>query len=328
MTIYDIAKLAGTSASTVSRVVNNKHGVKNETREKIQKLLDEYDYIPDENARGLITKSTKLIGIVMPDIRNTHHAELAYIVEKNLKEHNYCSIILNAGIEPDVIVENIGVLVKRKVDGIILVGSVFENKKVEERLSKLSIPVAFANGYLENENIYGVLVNEEDAVKDAVNYLFENGKRNIAFLGKIFTSSSKNKYNGYKKGLKINNLENEIFIEIDELDYNVNDIDIKFILSENPNIDAIICSEDVAAVSIIRELNKNNIKIPKDIAVIGINNSTYGKLSYPSLTSIDNKMVETGLIASNIIIDLLSGKEASKKTFIESDIIKRESTSF
>jgi len=82
MTIYDIAKKAGVSASTVSRVINNKPGIKKETRERIQKLLEESHYSPNEAARGLVNQASKIIGILISDIRTTHHTEGVYYMER------------------------------------------------------------------------------------------------------------------------------------------------------------------------------------------------------------------------------------------------------
>ena len=97
MTIYDIAKEAGVSASTVSRVINNKPGVRKETKKKIQQLLAKYNYSPNEAARGLVTQASKIIGILVDDIRTIHHTDGAYIIERELVKLGYCCIIFNTG---------------------------------------------------------------------------------------------------------------------------------------------------------------------------------------------------------------------------------------
>ena len=97
MTIYDIARIAGVSASTVSRVVNNKPGIKEETRKQILALLEQYDYSPNETARGLVNKASRMIGILIADIRYAHHVDIAYYIEEEMGKHGYCSLILNTG---------------------------------------------------------------------------------------------------------------------------------------------------------------------------------------------------------------------------------------
>lgn len=96
-TIYDIAKEAGVSASTVSRVVNNKPGVNENTRKKVQQLLEKYNYIPNEAARGLVTQSSRIIGILIEDIRVVHHTESAYVIEQEMTRLGYTCITLSTG---------------------------------------------------------------------------------------------------------------------------------------------------------------------------------------------------------------------------------------
>ena len=159
MTIYDIARMAGVSASTVSRVVNNKPGIKEETRKQILALLEQYDYSPNETARGLVNKASRMIGILIADIRYAHHVDIAYYIEEEMGKHGYCSLILNTGLTDDKKVDAVKVLEQRRVDGVILVGSTFQcdavKRAVESGLSK--VPVVITNGYLDLPNVKGVL---------------------------------------------------------------------------------------------------------------------------------------------------------------------------
>lgn len=329
MTIYDIARKAGVSASTVSRVINNRPGIKAQTRENIKKLLKEYNYIPDENARGLVNKATKLIGILMPDIRNNHHSDLAYVVEKKLRENGYCSIILNAGYEFNMMAESIQILEQRKVDGTLLVGSAFQNDTVEKELSQrmTNTPIVIANGYLNLPNVYGILVDERNGIKQVIELLHSKGKRNIAFMASLGTPSSYEKLYGYEEGMaKYNLLDEKIVIEVPGAEKEAGYIGAKKLLSDYPQVDSVICAEDSMAVGVVRYLNELNIKIPKQIAVVGVNNSIYGEICFPSITTLDNRMSETGLMAAQILIDSLNGQEKPHKIMLFSTIIEREST--
>jgi LacI family transcriptional regulator len=329
MTIYDIAEKAGVAASTVSRVINNKPGIKMETRERIQKLLKEYNYIPDENARGLVNKATKLIGILMPDIRNSHHSDLAYVVEKRLRELGYCSIILNAGYEPQMMAESIRILEQRKVDGIMLVGSAFQNELVEKELSQRmkKTPIILANGYLSLPNSYGILVDERGGIKQIVELLHSKGKRNIAFMANLDTPSSYEKLHGYEDGLaELNLTEKRVLIEVPGIEKESGNLGAKELLDKYPHIDSVICAEDLMAVGVIRVLNEMKIKIPEQIAVVGVNNSIYGEICFPSITTLDNKMPETGIMAAEILVETLNGEEKPHKIVLFSCIVEREST--
>lgn len=329
MTIYDIAEKAGVAASTVSRVINNKPGIKAETRERIQKLLKEYNYIPDENARGLVNKATKMIGILIPDIRNSHHSDLAYVVEKKLREYGYCCLIVNAGYEEKMMAESIRILDQRKVDGIMLVGSAFQNEIVEKELKERmsNAPIVLANGYLDLPNAYGILVDERSGIEQTVELLHSKGKKNIAFMASLGTPSSYEKLHGYENGLaKFNLQEEKNIIEVTGIEKESGYIGAKKLILEYPNVDSIICAEDLMAVGVIRALNEMNINIPEQIAVVGVNNSIYGEICFPSITSLDNKMPETGLMAAQILVESLNGLDRPHKIMLFPSIVEREST--
>ena len=136
MTIYDIAEIAGVSASTVSRVINNKPGVGLETRQKIMKLMENYNYSPNAIARGLVSRSSKTIGILVADIRNIHHIDGAYYIERELIAQGYCCIILNTGNEDADKVNAIEILHRRRVEGVVMMGSIFQCREVEEAVAR------------------------------------------------------------------------------------------------------------------------------------------------------------------------------------------------
>ena len=149
MTIYDIAKEAGVSASTVSRVINGKPGIGEKTRKKIQNLLKKYNYIPNEAARSLSTSETRLIGILLEDIRNVHHALIAYTLEQALTARGYAGIILNTGTSDSAKEEYIRLLTARNVDGVILVGSTYQNTFMKQLIrSESSFPSTISSGKL------------------------------------------------------------------------------------------------------------------------------------------------------------------------------------
>lgn len=329
MTIYDIAKLAGVSASTVSRVINNKPGIKESTREKVKQLLKEHNYTPDENARGLVNKTTRMIGIMVVDIRSAHHTDLAYVVENYLRERGYCAIIINAGSGEEQMVEGIQILEQRRVDGVLFVGSMFQNETVKRGIAEhlSGIPVVIANGYLELPNVYGVLVDECDGVKRCVDLLIKRGKSHIAYIGTVESPSSQAKIQGYKEEIRLNGTAQESPLIVEA---NANEEDgyrvTKTVLQEHPEVDGIIYSEDIIAAGAIRAYWDMGYKIPEDKALVGIDNTIYGELTFPKLTSLDNKMTEMAYEAARILIEVIEGRTSVKKLMLFSDIIEREST--
>ena len=130
VTIYDIAKLAGVSASTVSRVINEYPHVKKSTRARVLKLLDEYHYVPNETARGLVNQSTRMIGILISDIRTTHHTDGVYYIEQELSKQGYSCLIYNTGSSKKDQTRYIQLLSQRKVEAAVLMGSIYQTEVV------------------------------------------------------------------------------------------------------------------------------------------------------------------------------------------------------
>jgi LacI family transcriptional regulator len=265
----------------------------------------------------------------MPDIRNTHHSDLAYVVEKKLREQGYCSIILNAGYEHKMMAESIQILEQRKVDGLILVGSAFQNDVVEKELTHrmTHAPIVLANGYLNLPNVHGILVDERNGTKQLVDLLYSKGKRHIAFMGSLSTPSSYEKLHGYEEGMQKYGLsENKSIAEVSGIEKESGYRGVKELLRKNPSIDSVICAEDLMAVGVIRYLNELGIKIPEQMAVTGVNNSILGEITFPSITTLDNKMVDTGVMAAQILMNHLNGEKKAQKIMLFSEVIEREST--
>lgn len=329
MTIYDIAKEAGVSASTVSRVINNKPGIHEKTRHKVLRLLKKYNYSPNETARGLSNNETKLIGFLLADIRNAHHTEIAYRIEQRLTGLGYGTLIFNTGLEDKKKADYIEILTTRRVDGAILVGSTFQNDIVRDKIAEKlpNTPIVMANGYLDLPNVYGVLVDEQKGVENCVDLLFSKGREKIAFILPNHTPSNRNKCQGYQDGMIHHGLtpdriwiyENCITAE------NGHDI-VDTIYQDHPDIEGIIFGEDLPAVGCIRGLLEKGIRIPDDIAIIGVDNSLYGTLCYPQLTSLNNKMVEMSEEAIRILLCNLHGENTCHKMMLYSDIIERGTT--
>lgn len=328
MTIYDIAKLANVSASTVSRVVNNKGYVKKSTSDRILKIMAENNYIPNETARSLVTQSSKIIGILITDIRTTHHTNGIYYIERELSEKGYSCLICNTGQDAQGWARYVQSLSQRKVDAAILMGSVYQAEPMKEALRQFlpDTPVILCNGQMDAPNVYSLIVDEEEGVYECVKLLAEKGKLHPAFLENQFTPSSRLKQKGYEAGVAAFCGDAQPIVchtgsSADEVYDSTCDL-----LREHPEVDGIIYSEDALALIGFRALADLGRRVPEDISVIGINNSQYADISIPTLTSLDNVLYDLSMNAVYKILSLLSGQEVSKKTIISTKIIERQST--
>ena len=170
MNIYDIAKEAGVSISTVSRVMNHKGNVNPETRKKVEEILEKNNYTPSAIARGMVSKSMKTVSVLTVDIRVPHYARTAYTIEREFSRRGYEVSLCNTGGELEETIKYLRTAREKKTDGIVLVGSVFNTLCKNAEISGLlqNIPVVLANGKLELPNSYSVLVDDRDGVSLAV----------------------------------------------------------------------------------------------------------------------------------------------------------------
>ena len=192
------------AASTVSRVINNRPGIKQETRQKVQMLLKKYNYIPDAAARGLVMQSSRLVGILIVDIRVAHHIDSAFVIEQELTKRGYCCITMSTGPKDEKKAEYIRILEQRRVEGVILMGSMFETEAVKESIQSHlpRIPIVMVNGYLDLPNVSGVIVDEDAGVEKCVDLLYSKGKSRLAFVLDSPSPANSRKQQGYCTGMR------------------------------------------------------------------------------------------------------------------------------
>lgn len=331
MTIYDIAQEAGVSASTVSRVINKKKGVNKRNRIIVEELLKKYNFEPNASARGLVQQSTKIIGILMSDIRTAHHAEGTYILEQELKNYGYNCIIINSGFSDSAREESIRTLFSRRVEAIVLVGSTFQSENIKKAIQEYlgGLPVIIENGYIDLPNVYGVLADEQNGIADCVRLLHSKGKRNMTFINFGDTPSNNLKILGFKSALKeLLGQENPPVLQLstEEEEWQASYDATLRLMKEHPETDSIIYATDFLANAGILALKDAGYAIPEQVAVIGVDNSTYARISSPKLTSLDNKLQQLSITCSDILVKVLQGERVANKMMIFSNIVERETT--
>jgi LacI family transcriptional regulator len=329
ITIYEIARQAGVSVSTVSRVANNKPNVNSETRKRVLAILEKNNYNPNEAARGLVTKSSRIIGILLTDIRTTHHTEGIYYIQQELQEQGYSFLIMNTGREDAEKARYIKLLSQRCVEGAILVGSTFQSEMVKQAIATYmpNIPVFLANGYIDLPNCYGVISDEQDGVINCMHYVSQLGKKRPVFLVDYLTPSNQKKIDGFLEGCSkyFTKCASPVFIESGTDFSSYYETTIK-LLADNPEIDAIIASEDIIAAGALKALHDEKIAVPEQVAVIGINNSFLAEMTSPPLTSLDNMLLGLSITIAHNLSAVLQGRQVMKKMMIYSKLVTREST--
>ena len=182
MTIYDISKKAGVSIATVSRVLNGSSSVSEKTKEKVLNVIEQCGYTPNAFARGLGLNTMKTIGIMCADSSDIYLAKAVYYIERKLHANGYDSILICSGYELKTKISSMNLLISKKVDGIILVGSNFiyekdaDNKYIADAAAQ--VPVMLLNAALIMPNVYSVLSDDYSSVYDATTSLITSGRKN------------------------------------------------------------------------------------------------------------------------------------------------------
>ncbi|MCF0237787.1 MAG: LacI family DNA-binding transcriptional regulator, partial [Sphaerochaetaceae bacterium] len=306
------------------------------TKQKISKLLEQYNFIPNSTARSLATKATKMVGVLVSDIRETYHTYAVYYVEKELSKRGYSCLIYNTGADafyqtganPDKMLSSIEMLSQRDIEAVIMIGSLYQHNVVLNAINKYfsKIPVMMIGSYLEGENIYCVLSDDFLGLSDAVKYLAGKGHKNIAFIYNHLTPSVKTKLEGFENGFNKYVEGGNKYIVWGTTDIETMANKTKEVLNEHPEITAIVFSDDYQAMIGLHSISELGKKVPNDVAVVGVNNSRYTEFSIPTLTSVDTMLSGTSVSCIRNLFAIIDGEDVPKRMYITPQIVERKST--
>ncbi|MDO4330395.1 MAG: LacI family DNA-binding transcriptional regulator [Lachnospiraceae bacterium] len=329
MNIYDIAKEAGVSISTVSRVMNKKGNVNPATRRKVEEILERNHYIPSAIARGMMSKSLRKVAVLTVDIRVPHYAKTAYTIEREFSRRGYEVSLCNTGGELQETIKYLRAALEKQVDGIVLVGSVFnticKNPEIESYLR--TTPVVLANGKLELPNSYSVLVDDRYGIGLAVDHLMQKGHRELYYLKDMDTVSARLKCEGFVSSLERYGMKDgkkHVINTVPSIEGGMKAVE-QLIKKRNP-FTAIVCGEDVTAAGAVKALLHAGLRVPEDVAVTGFNNSEYARICEPQLTTIDNKPELVAMLSVQLLTSLIEKTEAYSSCTIQPELVEGETT--
>ena len=315
MNIKQIAKAAGVSVATVSRVLNHPESVAPKTREKIQKIIDEEEYTPNWFAQGINYKKTRTIGLVLPQNINSANMEVANAVEEVARQKGYITLICNIEKDPRREKEYINQLMTRKVDGLILLYSTL-NEEYASWIEEENVPAVLIGETRARDNWDSVFVDCRAGAAEMTAHLIECGHRRIAMLcGKDPEPEAKAMLQGYKNVLKASG------IKVDEtLIYQVNNnieggyIGMKKMIGRLPKKpDAVFASSDEIAFGAMDALKEMKLRVPEDIAVAGFGNDRMSSLMEPKVTTVELPYRKMGIYGARMLFDQIEEKEAKKE---------------
>lgn len=333
-TIEDVAKEAGVSITTVSRVINGNYPVKMETKKRVQEIINKLSFEPNPMARSLIRKKTFCIGVVIPHIDFMFLSEVFTGIKKFADFMGYEVFINISNGDAEIERRNINKLVGRHVDGIISIDPIKENIESGffERISR-NIPLVCINGFRNDVNLNYILSEDEIGTATAVEYLISLYHRNIAFVRFENSYSCDKKeiiFTKYMESYK----QNPIIIHIKKGD-NIHIVEnalraVQNIHKKNyeigKNITAFFASNDLIATGILHGCTSVGLNVPKDVSVIGFDNLIVSSITYPKLTTVDRNTYMLGEYAIKKLIKLIEKKQLKcENKLIQTKLIIRES---
>lgn len=332
MNIKDIARLAGVGVSTVSRVINDHPDVKDETREKILKIIKESNYIPNNSARILKKNNTNNIGVLVKGVFNPFFAEMINIIGNRINEAGYTMILQQNDYATEDDVDNLIAFVKEKrLQGIICLGGNFLNIN-DESFQFLDIPVVLTSvNTLSKESkskFSSIGIDNVLAAKASIQYLIDKGHRNIGILlgEKNDVGISGLRLEGYKKALEENNIpysEENIFIG--DYDYSGAYRVTKEIINNRKDITAIFSISDIMAVGAAKSVIDQGLQVGEDISIMGFDGMDISKYYNPGITTVKQPKKNMANNSIDLLLALLAKKEEHKHIIFETKIIERES---
>ncbi len=332
MNIRDIARLAGVGVSTVSRVINDHPDVKDETREKILKIIKESNYIPNNSARILKKNNTNNIGVLVKGVFNPFFAEMINIIGNRINEAGYTMILQQNNYATEDDVDNLIAFVKEKrLQGIICLGGNFLNIN-DESFQFLDIPVVLTSvNTLSKESkskFSSIGIDNVLAAKASIQYLIDKGHRNIGILlgEKNDVGISGLRLEGYRKALEENNIpysEENVFIG--DYDYSGAYRVTKEIVNNRKDITAIFSISDIMAVGAAKSVIDQGLQVGEDISIMGFDGMDISKYYNPGITTVKQPKKNMANNSIDLLLALLAKKEDHKHIIFETKIIERES---
>ncbi len=307
--ISDVAKLAGVSPATVSRVMNGTARVNDEKTKRVWDAIKETGFKPNEIARSLYKKSSRIIGYIVPNILNLFLVEIGRAIEDEAFQNGYKVIFCNSDENPEKELAYINMLTAMNADGIIISTS---TNNLDEEMRNCPLPVVVLDKCGGDSFTASVQADNYTGGRLATEHLIACGCRHIVQMhGSQEYSNARRRFHGYSDVCKEHDIE-PLFIE-SSYDYNGGIVSSKELLERFPNVDGILAVSDMVAFSLYRVLHEMGRRVPDDIMIVGYDNLELSSLMTPALTTIAQPMDEIGRLSAKIIIDIVENNKIEQR---------------
>lgn len=327
VTIYDVAREAGVSMATVSRVVNGNSNVKQATKDKVLAVIDRLDYRPNAVARGLASKKTTTVGVIIPDVTDAFFSELARGIDDVASMYHYNIILANSDESDTKELQVLENLLAKQVDGIVYMGNGLR-AKFRDQISHTNVPVVLAGGVDEKNQTPTVNIDYVEATKEAVTKLINNGHKEIAFISGDVDQAVNQKYRlrGYKEALEDASIAfDEALIFTAGYSYNAG-YELANTVNSSKATAAFIGADELAA-GVLNGLTDAGVNVPTEFEIITAINTKVTQMTRPQLTSVTMPMYDMGAVSMRMLTKLMNKENIEKGTLtLPYGIINRQTT--
>jgi LacI family transcriptional regulator len=318
-----VAKRAGVSVATVSRVLNEKGYVNEDTRKTVMAAIEELNYKPNSVARSLFKKQSKTIGLIVPDINNPFFPQLARAVEDVTNEADYTVILCNSDDNLEKEIRYFEMLQQKYADGVLVVSNTLR----PEHLTSFKFPIIALDRPLDTK-IPSVSSNNYEGARKATRHLIESGCRKIAHIrGPENITNANERFKGFKDVASENNLFQEDLIVPAAYQIESAKGAAYHLLAKHPDIEGIFAGNDVMAIGVIKAAERLGYQVPDQLKVVGFDGIEFGEIITPELTTVSQPIYQMGSTAATMLLDLIENRPINQTEYLfEVDLVVRRST--
>ncbi|MCE7790906.1 substrate-binding domain-containing protein [Salipaludibacillus sp. CUR1] len=328
ITIKDVARQAGVSIATVSRIVNGQKGYGEKTKERVLKTIEELGYTPNAIARGLVGRETKSIGVLLPKLSGLFASKLLEGMEETARNEGYSLFVCHTDSKEDRAIQDLQVLKEKQVDGIIYASDQLSESQ-GQMLNSMVCPAVFVSTQSLTHPFPYVKVDDYQAACTGTRYLIEKGHKQIAFIGGSLEDpiAGKPRDEGFRKTMKDHHLKvEESLTAYGDFRFQSGKENFKNILKAEKPFTAVFAVSDEMAAGVLSEAYEQGISVPDDLAVLGYDNTMAAEMAIPPLTTIAQPLEEMGQKAVELILSIRENKgNINKNKIVKHRIIERKS---
>jgi LacI family transcriptional regulator len=335
-TIDDVAKTAGVSIKTVSRVVNSEPNVRETTRQRVQQAINQLNYRPDKSARSLKSRRSYLVGLVYDDPSIYDIPSSGYVIKIQqgvlsvCKRMHYEMVIHPCNYrDPDIARELKSLVKYSRLDGVVVAPPLSGMATVVEAFKSVNCPVINISPGPDSNGAERIETNDRAASRDMTNYLISLGHRRIAFIdGHEDHDALKQRVHGYRDALKENGLDcDESLIRRGDNSIRSGDLCAESLLRQEPRPTAVFACNDDMAAGVLRTAQRLGLEVPRDLSIAGFDDVPLAQQTYPALTTVRQPLVRmAALAAERLLQEIGSVPNESDVSVVDAELVIRAST--